>query len=246
MVATIRRTLKKNLDVYMGSVKGDIEKFNLHVWVQHDALLSPGETSSADLLTNLFTAYDAVEDKVFHDYMVGQQDQYNDRCIDFDVDSLMDLALNKYKMLIESSKWNLPAAWDTTKVDAQIIALTAKLEYFKKNNKDAAAEKKEKSRKAKVAKKWAWKLVPPAEGDAKSKIFDGKSYHWCINHASWTVHTLAECNIKDEVRPVPKDQQCNKVKKALALSAAYNTIMEDDDEGSNNARDEDNGGDSME
>jgi hypothetical protein len=50
------------------------------------------------------------------------------------------------------------------------------------------------------------------------------------------------------VRPVPKDshKQCNKVKKALALSAAYNTIMEDDDEGSNNARDEDNGGDSME
>ena len=64
-----------------------------------------------------------VHNQVFHDYMVGQQDQYNDRCIDFDVDSLMDLALNKYKMLIESSKWNLPAARDP-KVDAQIIALT--------------------------------------------------------------------------------------------------------------------------
>ena len=63
-VATIRRTLN-NLDVYMGSVEGDIEKFNLHVRVQRDALLSRGETSS-DLLTNLFTAYDAVEDKVFH------------------------------------------------------------------------------------------------------------------------------------------------------------------------------------
>ena len=43
-VATIRKTLN-NLDVYMGSVKGDIEKFNLHVRVQHDALLSRGETS---------------------------------------------------------------------------------------------------------------------------------------------------------------------------------------------------------
>ena len=176
---------------------------------------------TSDLLTNLFTAYDEVKDKVFHDYMAGQQDQYNDGHIDFDVDSLMDLALNKYKMLIKSSKWNLPAARDP-KVYAQIIALTAKLEYFKKTNKDAAAEKKEKVRKAKVAKKWAWKLVPPAEGDAKSKIFNGKSYHWCINHASWTVPTLSEFNIKDGVRPVPKDphKQHNKVKEALALSAA--------------------------
>ena len=38
-------------------------------------------------------------------------------------DSLSLEALNKYKMLIESSKWNLPAARDP-KVDAQIIALT--------------------------------------------------------------------------------------------------------------------------
>ena len=56
----------------------------------------------------------------------------------------MDLALNtKYKMLIESNQWNLPAV-RVPKIDAQIIALTAKLEYFKKTNNDAAAEKKEK------------------------------------------------------------------------------------------------------
>ena len=53
------------------SVKGDIEKFNLHVRVQHDALLSRGETSS-DLLTNLFTAYDAV--KYFEDITISKKD----------------------------------------------------------------------------------------------------------------------------------------------------------------------------
>mgnify|MGYP006176186903 CR=1 FL=1 len=68
----------------------------------------------------------------------------------------MDLALNtKYKMLIESNQWNLPAV-RVPKIDAQIIALTAKLEYFKKTNNDAAAEKKEKARKAKVAKKLSY------------------------------------------------------------------------------------------
>ncbi len=55
---------------------------------------------SSDLLTNLFTAYEAVEDKFFHDYMVGQQDQYHDGRVDFDADSLIDLALNKFKMLV--------------------------------------------------------------------------------------------------------------------------------------------------
>jgi len=31
-------------------------------------------------------------------YMVGQQDQHHNSRIDFDKDSLMDLALNKFKM----------------------------------------------------------------------------------------------------------------------------------------------------
>jgi hypothetical protein len=87
----------------MLSLNCDIEKFNLHVRVQRDALMSRSETSS-DLLTKLFTAYEAVEDKVFHDYMVGQQDQYHDGRVDFCVDSLMDLALNKFKMLVESKQ----------------------------------------------------------------------------------------------------------------------------------------------
>ena len=236
-VATIRRTLSA-LDQYMLSVNCDIEKFNLHVRVQRDALMSRGETSS-DLLTNLFTAYEAVEDKVFHDYMVGQQDQYHDGRVDFCVDSLMDLALNKFKMLVESKRWNLPSVQDA-KLEAQIVALTAKLEYFKANKslKEVKNDKREKARKAKLSKKWAWKLVPPKEDDPKTKTVDTKEYHWCSNHASWTVHTAKECNMSPQgmsppvkIPKKPKDKSAE----AIALSTALASIMEgnDDDDDSN-------------
>ena len=242
-VATIRRTLSV-LDEYMLSVDCNIEKLNLHVHVQRDTLMSRGETSS-DLLTNLFTAYEAVEDKVFHDYMIGQQDQYHDGQVDFDVDSLMDLALNKYKMLVESKKWNLPSAKDA-KWEAQIVALTAKLEYFKTNkpvNKDNKNDKKERARKAKLAKKWAWKLVPPKENDAKTKTVDTKEYHWCTNHASWTMHSAKECNLNVATTPTvtkgTKKPQ-GKATDAISLSNALASIMEgrDDDEDSNQGEDE--------
>ena len=65
--------------------------------------------------------------------MIGQQGQYHDGRVDFDVDSLMYLALNKFKMLVESKKLNLPSAKDACKLEAQIVALIAKLEYFKTN-----------------------------------------------------------------------------------------------------------------
>ena len=50
--------------------------------------------------------------------MIGQQGQYHDGRVDFDVDSLMDLALNKFKMLVESKKLNLPSAKEACKLEA--------------------------------------------------------------------------------------------------------------------------------
>jgi len=59
---------------------------------------------------------------------------------------------------------NLPLAKDDVKLETQIAALMAKLEFMKNNKvmKEGNMYKKEKARKAKLAtKKWAWKLVPP-------------------------------------------------------------------------------------
>ena len=85
---------------------------------------------------------------------------------------------------------NLPLAKDDVKLETQIAALMAKLEFMKNNKvmKEGNMYKKEKVRKAKlVTKKLAWKLVPPKDGEPRTKNFDGRDYHWCTNHASWTV-----------------------------------------------------------
>ena len=58
-------------------------------------------------VTNLFLVYLLVDDKTFNAYMVKQQDDYNNNVRDFNVQSLMDLALNKYKMLIEARSGKL-------------------------------------------------------------------------------------------------------------------------------------------
>ena len=165
-VATIRKSLS-TLDSYMLSVQCDVEKFNQYVVLQKDALLARGEHSS-DLLTNLFTAYEAVEDQAFHYYIVGLQDSYNDGRLNFEVDSLMETALNKYKMLVEAKKWNAPTAQD-----AQIVALTA---LIKKNascsqrRKERAKKKDDKKKpKSKNSNEWAWKDKPPKDGESKTE-----------------------------------------------------------------------------
>jgi hypothetical protein len=236
-VTNLRKSLI-SLDVYMLSINCDIEQFNQHVRIQRDALLSRGETTS-DLLINLFTAYVAVEDQIFSNYMISQQDQYHDGRVDFTVDSIMQLALDKYYVLVEAKRWK-PKNHKGATLEEQIVALTAKVELYKSQaTSKKGGEKKEKAKKAKANKKWAWKLIPPKEGDTKTKNFEGKVYHWCINHASWTVHTAAECKINQGNTTTKKEHTGIKPKKAFALSQAYQTIMEADDEDDSNGETDD-------
>ena len=64
-----------------------------------------------------------MKDPVFKVYMTTQQDAYVDGKIDITEDKLMELALNKYKILLESEKWNA-----LSDQDSQIIALTAEID----------------------------------------------------------------------------------------------------------------------
>ena len=81
--------------------------------------------------------------------------------------------------------------------------------------------------------------MPPKEDDLKTKTVDTKEYHWCSNHASWTVHTAKECNMSPQgMSPpvkIPKKPEDKSAKAIALLSTALASIMEgnDDDDDSN-------------
>jgi hypothetical protein len=57
---------------------------------------------------------------------------------------------------------------------------------------------KKPSKKSADEEKWAWRKIPPKEGEPQSKqmpYFD-KIHHWCEDHQSWVVHTPAYCTVR--------------------------------------------------
>ena len=186
-INTIRKSLY-TLDSYMIKVEYNIDKFNQYVKLKRGALMSHGENASG-LITNLFVAYKGVQDSAFQTYMTAQQNAYEDGSKDFTEDQLMEVALNKYKVLMESDKWNTPSVQDS-----KIVALTAKIDALKMQGSSTSSyndKRKGNNRKSKADN--AWKKIAPGEGEPKKKSVGKMTYHWCINHQYWTLHSSAEC-----------------------------------------------------
>ena len=93
--ALIRQQLAA-LDEYIGTVDSDINKFNTHVKsLTRD--LERISQQSTDVLTNLFKGYKAASDKVFVEYIMRKEEEYEEGS-PMTADSLMNLAANKYKI----------------------------------------------------------------------------------------------------------------------------------------------------
>ena len=109
----------------------------------------------------------------------------------------------KHKILIKKGKYNIP-----TKEEQKIIALSAEFDELKSKNTDLTAQlnkKRQKSKKPKAdaadAEKWDWKKAPPASSALSTKIVNTKTYHWSVNHAIWTMHTMSDCKLEDPDMP---------------------------------------------
>ena len=124
-ISYIRENLA-SLDTYMSKVQSNIIMFNKYVKEQRTNLRACGGKTE-DLLTNLWKAYLLVSDKTFVRYIQNKKDAY-DEGQDIDKDSLMQLAENKYKTLVNEEKWNA-----LTMEQKQIISLTAELKGLKEN-----------------------------------------------------------------------------------------------------------------
>jgi hypothetical protein len=198
-----------NLDSYMSTIDSNIELFNQHVKVNRDGLTARGE-SSDDLTINLFKAYLCVTDRDFVRYMRNKKDAYDDG-EDFTIEQLLTMSLIKFQILKDSGKWN-----SLSPEQEQIMALTSEVTHLKDHNlkfsNNAKPSKtktfkekpkpngkgKKPSKKAADEEKWAWKKIPPMEGEPQSKQmpdFD-KIHHWCEDHQAWVVHTPASCTVR--------------------------------------------------
>ena len=93
-----------SLDEYIGTEDSNIKKFNTQV-KSLTRELEHRHQQSMDVLTNLFKGYNAASDKVFVEYIMIKEDEYEEGS-PMTVDSLMNLATNKYKIRLCCDKWN--------------------------------------------------------------------------------------------------------------------------------------------
>eukprot|EP00978_Attheya_sp_CCMP212_P028719 scaffold99940_cov69-Attheya_sp.AAC.1 len=196
------RTSLSSLNRYILTIDCDIYLLHLYVKGLKRDLTARGETSS-DTLFNLFKGYAAVKDIDFSkEYIKAKKSAYEDRTLDLEEESFMDIAKNKFDALVQDGTWNR-----LTKEREQIISLTATIENIAKSNVTASKDssKKYKPNKKKSASnsprvnegEYVWKSVAPAD-KSKVKVVNSKTYHWCSQHKAWTLHTAGECRLNNK------------------------------------------------
>lgn len=181
--------------------------------------------SDSTLIAHLFKGYKTVPDPDFLSYIQQKQNSY-DEGNDTQPNQLMELALNKYKILVEAGVWNKA---DDTKdrvfaLEARTKAMAKKIKGNSNSTKKPRsppskntqpAKKQPKSNKEKASDRW--KRVAPKDGDSTHKLVDGKDFYWCPQHRSWTRHKAEECKGIDFK---------NKVKTAMANAATIDNSDE--------------------
>ena len=235
-----------NLDTYITTIDSNIQLFNQYVKVNREGLRARGE-STDDLMINLFKGYMNAADRDFVEYIKLKKDQY-DEGGEIDAEQLMTLALNKYENLLTENKWKA-----LSPEQEQLVALSAQFDKLKdenlrlskaikSNKKPKGNENKSQSSKKKKSKgkandtKWAWKKVPPKEGERKTKVLNDRTYHWCETHLAWGEHTNEECKLRmkleqDEDKSKKKSSSDTKASsKRTSFAQAMSTILEEMDE----------------
>ena len=155
----------------------------------------------------------------------------------------MQVALIKYKDRKRSEMWQAPSP-----EEEQIMALTAQVGELQKqkSSSKATSDKPKKKKGGSDSKKktfaeryagdkYAWKLVPPASGEPKSKEVNKKTYHFCPHHNEgaglWVLHSPAKCDRREEKTDTPnKDKTMSLTKVLQAIQAENEDESSDEDE----------------
>ena len=231
-----------SLDNYMESLKdSSVTEFVNYTKSKLQELEAANETTQ-DLTVNFFKGLAKAKDKKFRTWVQGRRDEWIARryVIDANCANFMEEADNYYKDKVTLREW---MALDD---DQQtIVALKAQLlkKPGKENqNPNGGNPRKGKKNGKKGDKKddWAWKKVEPKGNEAKTKsVFNKKekkhmTYHWCIGHKLWTLHTNEECTkgkdgatpLADKTANTNADKNKGKVNKQKLTMRVLATLAE--------------------
>lgn len=225
----ILREKLSSLPHYLKTFNNDITALNSFVLVTLQQLTARGETTS-DLVSNLFKGYLSAKDPTFVSYIMNKQEKY-DEGTSFTHLELMNLAANKYKVLVENKTWLAPSTQDR-----KIIALEAQIAGLKKKStlpkERPKADRKSNNNKQESRKKkdrrptWAT-TKPNDENIDKPKLVDGKEHWWCPHHGRFVCHQPAECRLKpDNASKQPSNQGSQP---QLRVSAAMQALLLQED-----------------
>ena len=77
--------------------------------------------------------------------------------------------------------------------------------------------------------RYAWKLVPPASGEPKTKEVDKKTYHFCMNHnngaGAWVIHHPDKCDRREGMHKGKATAE----QKVMSLTKALAAIHDEDE-----------------
>jgi hypothetical protein len=73
--------------------------------------------------------------------------------------------------------------------------------------------------------------TPPKDGEKHSKTVEGKEYHWCPDHESWTRHRPLECKDNGFTKAQAKKALYKALdsKAKMKLSKALTAISSDEE-----------------
>ena len=237
-ISTIQLLLSRLHEVINSDeINGDISKFNKLVKQKIQDLTCRGASYSG-LVLNLLLAYRNVSDSDFVAFITLKETAFLHGELDLTYEKLMLIAETDYKIRVEKGTWGQLSA-----EQQQIVALSAELKKFKKNkspasnankdkdNEDTNKGKSNKQKKGKKSKqkkdndsKWAWKKVPPANGET-TKDFESKTYYFCPKHKAWTLHKPSECRLGEITRNTNSDSNKNDASNSnVTFASALATI----------------------
>jgi hypothetical protein len=202
---SIQRDLRR-LSTYIVSANSDISQVNMYVRTQLEALRARGEDTTnieKGVFVDLLDAYACASDNAFCDYIKNLENGHEDGTKRLTLSSLMQLAANKYKNLVQLKKWNAPTAQDE-----KFLALSttvAKLSQETKKRKDAPKSHSSSDKKPNKKPDWLFKHIPPpANQMTATRTWNDQTYRWCSKASggkckgkggkgAWRTHKPEEC-----------------------------------------------------